>query len=257
MSPSTVCVPSLLVAIVLARPQGPEAAPPAAAAPAAIVARPEVTRAEIEAHVRRLASDELGGRKTGTEGAILAARHLADALARCGVQPAGDEGTFLQAVPLVRIRATAVPELSLRARDGAAIVPVHGADFEVSRVAIDGKDLRVLVAASASAIPEKDAPDAAIFLDTGRGTSRRWLEESGHAEGKGFAAVIVAGSGVAGEAKPQAPTGESIDLVGSDERVERPRITIRGPLLERFRRGEIESLSLRTHVLFFPLWLGS
>jgi len=61
---------------------------------------PEVTRAEIEAHVRFLASDELAGRATGTPEAERAAAYLADVLARSGVAPAGDAGTFLQAVPL-------------------------------------------------------------------------------------------------------------------------------------------------------------
>ena len=227
-------IPGLLVALALVQAPAP---------------RPEVTREEIEAHVRRLASDELAGRKTGTEGAVLAAKHLAEALGRCGVEPAGDEGGFFQAVPIIRIRASALPELTLRARSSEAIVPVYGEDFETSRVAFDGKDLRVLAATSAAGIPEKGAPEAAIFLDASRSTARRWLEESGHPDGEGFAAVIVAGSDRPGEARREPPAGESIDLDRPGERPARARITVRGPLLERFRRGEIESLSLRTHVV--------
>jgi hypothetical protein len=219
-------------------------------APPKVEFRPEVTRAEIEADVRYLASDALAGRKTGTEGAVLAAHYLADLLARSGVEPAGDKGTFLQAVPLVRTRATALPELALRARgEKAPVLPVFGQDFEVSRVAFERQDLRVLVARSASEIPEKGSPDAALFLDAGRGPARRWLEESGHPDGEGFALVVLAGPAGAGEPKREPSGGESIGLKGAEGKVERPRITARGPLLERFRRGEIESLDLRTHVV--------
>jgi len=214
--------------------------------------RPEVTRAEIEAHVRYLASDQLAGRKTGTEGAVLAAHHLADVLKRCGVEPAGDDGGFLQAVPVARVRASALPELSLRSRadgGGESIAAVFGQDFEVSRAAFDRKDLRVLVASSASGIPSKAEPEAALFLDTGRGQARRWLEESGHPDGDEFALVILAGSEKPGEPKREASSGESITLPREGETADRPRLTVRGALLGRFRRGEIESLSLRTHVV--------
>lgn len=256
MTHPTMPFQSGFVAFALAGLQAVQVSPPAK-----LELRPEVTRAEIEAEVRHLASDELAGRKTGTEGAVQAARYLADVLARSGVEPAGDEGSFLQAVPVVRVRAAAVPELSLRVRPksgeaakddprgGAAIAPVFGADFEVSRAAFDRKDLRVLVAASADAIPAQATPDAAIFLDTGRGSARRWLEESGHPDGEGFAAVILAGSALRGEPKLEPTLGESITLARGAAKAERPRITVRGALLERFRGGEIETLSLRTHVI--------
>jgi hypothetical protein len=214
--------------------------------------RPEVTRAEIEAHVRYLASDELAGRKTGSEGAVLAANHLAMVLKACGVEPAGDEGTFLQAVPVARVRATAVPELSLRLRGqpgGTRFSPVFGQDFEVTRAAFDRADLRVLAASTAKEIPAKKDPEAALFLDTGRSEARRWLDESGHPNGDGFALVIYAGSERPGEPKSEAGSGESITLVRAGGAGERPRLTVRGTLLERFRRSEFESLSLRTHVV--------
>ncbi len=47
-------------------------------------------------HVGYLASDELEGRGTGQPGIDLAAEYIAAWFARCGVQPAGDDGTFFQ-----------------------------------------------------------------------------------------------------------------------------------------------------------------
>ncbi len=56
----------------------------------------------IEADVRALADDRMGGRETGTPGFDLAAEHVAARFAAIGLQPAGDEGSWFQRVPLVR-----------------------------------------------------------------------------------------------------------------------------------------------------------
>ncbi len=63
----------------------------------------ELTRAELEGHVRFLASDELGGRDTGSAGALRAAEYIAREFERAGLAPAGDEGSFFQEVPLERV----------------------------------------------------------------------------------------------------------------------------------------------------------
>src|SRR5436853_5780944 len=80
---------------------------------------PEITRAEIEAHVRFLAADELKGRVTGTPEADRAARYLALVLEKERVEPAGDDGTFFQRVHLVRKHAAELPELSCTDAQGA------------------------------------------------------------------------------------------------------------------------------------------
>jgi hypothetical protein len=225
--------------------------------------QPEVTRSELEAHVRWLASDELAGRMTGTEEAVLAARYLAEVLAKSGVEPAGDDGGFLQKVPLIRSRSMALPELSLELASAeappppsgggsagtvASIVAVFGEDFEISRGALDRSRLRVLVVRSAEEIPKDRDRDLALFLDTGRGPARSWLEEAGHPDGDGFGLLVLAGSTRAGEPKRAPPRGDSYS-VDASQRDETVRVTVRGALLERFRRGEVASLSLRTNVI--------
>ncbi|HEY1903378.1 MAG TPA: M28 family peptidase [Terracidiphilus sp.] len=58
---------------------------------------------KIRAHVRFLSLDLLEGRGPGTRGAELAAEYLATQFALAGVEPAGDNGTYFQKVPLVAV----------------------------------------------------------------------------------------------------------------------------------------------------------
>lgn len=53
-----------------------------------------------------IASDELQGRATYTEGLGLAAGYISSYLAQWGVKPAGDNGTYLQVVRVLGVRAT-------------------------------------------------------------------------------------------------------------------------------------------------------
>jgi Zn-dependent M28 family amino/carboxypeptidase len=68
---------------------------PAAAREAAAAIDPE----KIRAHDRFLASDLLEGRGPGTRGGQLAAEYIATQFALAGARPAGDNGTYFQAVP--------------------------------------------------------------------------------------------------------------------------------------------------------------
>ena len=55
----------------------------------------------IRADVKYLASDALEGRGTGTRGGELAADYIAKQFKEAGVEPAGDNGSYFQRVPLV------------------------------------------------------------------------------------------------------------------------------------------------------------
>jgi hypothetical protein len=57
---------------------------------------PDALRARLSAY----AADSMRGRLTGTEDHRRATRYIADEVRRFGLQPAGDDGTFLQRVPL-------------------------------------------------------------------------------------------------------------------------------------------------------------
>ncbi len=72
---------------------------PAAARAAASSIDPE----KIRAHVRFLSLDLLEGRGPGTRGAELAAEYIATQFALDGLEPAGDNGTWFQRVPLMAV----------------------------------------------------------------------------------------------------------------------------------------------------------
>ena len=51
---------------------------------------------DLRQHIEYLASDELEGRLTGTEGEIKATQYVADLFESLGLEPGGDDGTFFQ-----------------------------------------------------------------------------------------------------------------------------------------------------------------
>lgn len=205
---------------------------------------PEITRAEIEAHVRFLASDALAGRSTGTPEAERAARYLAAVLKASGIEPAGDDGTYLQRVPLERLSASAPPELVLAAKDGSAITAAAGVDFEVApRLELATKELRVVVVRAADEIPKEPDANVALFVDAGFGERRRWFD--GKTGTAGFGLLL--GSGSDRKGKPF-----TVGRGGLGRPSAAPRgadwVTLRGDLLQRAKRGELATVRLATHV---------
>jgi hypothetical protein len=89
------------------------AAPCAADDPAGGMA---ASAARSEADVRFLADDLLEGREAGTRGYDLAALYVAAQYRSIGLEPAGDDGTYLQRVPLLR---------GVREREGARFAIVR------------------------------------------------------------------------------------------------------------------------------------
>mgnify|MGYP002048891328 FL=1 len=58
---------------------------------------PEISASDIYSHIEFLASDSLQGRESGTEFEALASNYIIQKFEEFGVQPKGDDGTFLQA----------------------------------------------------------------------------------------------------------------------------------------------------------------
>ena len=74
----------------------------------AIAALQKIDPERIRAHVRFLSHDLLEGRGTGQRGGDIAAEYIATEFSLDGLKPAGDNGTFMQKVPMVGV--TTLPE---------------------------------------------------------------------------------------------------------------------------------------------------
>lgn len=92
-----------LTAALLAHPAAAQL--PRAEGPLRHDARPTaaaVTAGDLRTHLYVMADDSMGGREAGARGNVMATDYLAAQAARLGLVPAGENGTFFQAVPLVR-----------------------------------------------------------------------------------------------------------------------------------------------------------
>lgn len=94
---------------------GRPATRPAPAAPVRAVATPEegITTAEVSAHLRFLASDELLGRKPGTPGGAAAARYVAEQFRLAGALPAPGTDDYYQWVPMASVTPATDATLTL------------------------------------------------------------------------------------------------------------------------------------------------
>lgn len=88
--------------------------------PAAIAAFQKIDAERIRAHVRFLSHDLLEGRGTGQRGGDVAAEYIATQFALDGLKPAGDNGTYMQKVPMVGITLSAESTFSLVPAKGSA-----------------------------------------------------------------------------------------------------------------------------------------
>ncbi len=84
----------------------------------AINAMQKVDPLRIRQHVRFLSHDLLEGRGTGQRGGDIAAQYIATQFALYGVKPAGENGSYIQRVPMVGV--TTLPETTF------SLVPARG-----------------------------------------------------------------------------------------------------------------------------------
>ena len=102
-------------------PTGPAASAPTRALPLTYTARPttpDITPADLMSRLYILADDSMMGRQAGHRGNVMATDYIAAEFRRMGLEPAGENGTFFQAIPLV-VKGIA-PGYSLSA-DGQAL----------------------------------------------------------------------------------------------------------------------------------------
>ena len=103
--------------------------------PAVKAAEASIDAEKIRAHVRFLADDLLEGRYPGLRGGELASKYIATQFALAGLQPAGDNGSYLQQIDFVGVNAvpaqTSYEFVPLKG-GGAALKLTYGDDYTVS-----------------------------------------------------------------------------------------------------------------------------
>jgi len=89
----------------------------------------------IRAHEEFLASDALQGRGSGTHDELVAATYVASQLRQYGIEPAGDDGGYIQRVPAIQRNVVSPPRLTISRpagnRSAEPIAWEYGKDFLV------------------------------------------------------------------------------------------------------------------------------
>lgn len=103
--------------------------PGAGVKPAPRYPAPRLCAACIQGHEEFLAADALKGRGSATHDELVTATYVASQLRQYGIEPAGDDGGYLQKVPLIRRKLSSAPELQL-----PSVTFKHGAEVLFLRV---------------------------------------------------------------------------------------------------------------------------
>lgn len=127
----------------------------------------------IKKHINYLASDELEGRGTGSQGEVLSAEYIAKYFKKCGLVPHGDEGTYIQEFNITTLRiATDKTSFSMNGRKFG----LFSEFFPVSYTANQGKASGPLLSVGYGIVADdlgrndyktKDAKGRIVAIDLG------------------------------------------------------------------------------------------
>ena len=122
MRKSTIVLVILMIAAISAGAASKRAEPPTPVrlSGSAIAALQKIDPERIRAHVRFLSHDLLEGRGTGQRGGDIAAEYIATQFSLFGLQPAGDNGSYMQKVPMVGVTTASETTFSLVPAAGGA-----------------------------------------------------------------------------------------------------------------------------------------
>ena len=138
-----------------------------------------------------LASDALRGRGSGTPDELVAATYVASELEQYGVEPAGDNGGFIQTATLLRRKLTSPPQLLIKTATGPEIAWTHGK--EIVALYLGGAEFSGPLDKIDVTAPQakKIAPGSVVYL-TGK---KEGLEDAAFQyTSQGAAAVIIPAS---------------------------------------------------------------
>src|SRR5579862_2196580 len=165
-----ICLLLLALSLTTTQAQTPKNSPaatspkPATNAPVH-VAEQKVCSACIQAHEEFLASDAMQGRGSATHDELVAATYIAAQLRAYGIPPAGDDGGYIQTVPLIKNTVTAPPTLEITPGNGSpGITWTYGKDFLVSYLSAPDFSGPLQKIDSANPAPPKITPGAIVLV---------------------------------------------------------------------------------------------
>ncbi|MFD1786036.1 M28 family metallopeptidase [Sphingomonas floccifaciens] len=114
-----------------AAPASPAAAPAADPAQRNAITNAALPAAEaaMKAHVMFLASDAMKGRDAGSPEYDIAAQYVASQFYAAGLRPMGDDGSYLQKVPLITVKAKDQGSFAYQPPKGAPVPMAFGKDY--------------------------------------------------------------------------------------------------------------------------------
>ena len=86
-------------------------------------------QAALKSHIMFLASDQMRGREAGSAEYDIAAQYVASQFYEQGLRPAGDDGSYLQKVPLVSYKPADKGSMAITRKGGQPIVLTFGEDY--------------------------------------------------------------------------------------------------------------------------------
>lgn len=235
---------ALLLFASVAFPQDAATAP-SLTVPDAPATDPAISADALSQHVHALASDAMKGRMTGAPETRAAAEYIAGVLAASGVQPAGDDGTWFQRVPLVRVRYAAEPTLLVERKDGTQWTAKQGSDFRLRVQGTPDAARRLAVAAVDAAPDAGSLGETALFVPGRRTASREALDALIADRGRGPGLVVLEGSSRPGRERPM--RGGSLVPVAPQNPAD--QILANARLLEELESGAVAALTLQANAV--------
>ncbi len=214
-----------------------------------------ISAQELRAIVETLAADEMRGRLAGSAECARAGEYLARELERARLEPMGDDGSFLQAVPMHEVRYETQPTLRTQApgaapdgrtpdaapSDTAWLERAWSVDFEALGGVPAAGALRLVTATKAEELPAEGREQLALFVDL-PARERRLLLNAIEGSKQPFGLLVIAGSSTSGKAGGDALPRP--DKSSGTRALPMAQIRARGEFLAALKAGLVSRLTL-------------
>ncbi len=139
---------------------------------------PAITAADARARIYAIADDSMKGREAGGIGNFMMTNYIAHEMSRLGLEPAGENGTWFQTIPMVRRIVDSTSTLSVDGRSlelFSEFSPLRPSETLRTSTVLDGKAIPVIYGGRAgdslNLLDPADAAGKIVVLDAPLGAS--------------------------------------------------------------------------------------